>query len=411
MGRRKTGEQPQLRFHAHSGQARVRINGKVIYLGPWDSPEANAGYHALLAEWHSSGGTISSTPPPVPTPPKQTAPPAPSPQPPAGLTLAEVCVLWMAHCEKKYSRPDGTQSSTIHESRMIVRALAPDGAIPAGSFKARALINLQEREVANGRPRVTVNRIVKGVRRLFRWAAVMEYAPDSAVHILEAVEPLKPGQTEAEELPPVTDVPEEHVEATLRQLHRIPADLLRFMRLVGCRPGEVCKIRPMDVDTTGPIWRWTLPKHKNTWRGHERVALIGPKAQVILTPYLRRAPQLYCFSPAESERERCWWRRRNRKSPMTPSQSARKPKAEPMCKPKSHYSTSSIWCAVQRACRRAKVPNWATNQLRHNAATEARELLGLDAAQARLGHRTANITQVYASVTEKRGAEVAKLLG
>jgi hypothetical protein len=62
MGRRKTGEQPQVRFHAHSGQARVRINGKVIYLGPWDSPEATAKYHALLAECHSSGGTISDTP-------------------------------------------------------------------------------------------------------------------------------------------------------------------------------------------------------------------------------------------------------------------------------------------------------------------------------------------------------------
>ena len=121
MGRRKIGEQPQVRFHAHSGQARVRINGKVIYLGPWDSPEANAKYHALLAEWHSSGGTISSTPPPAPA--KRTAPPAAIPQPPTGLTIAEVCVLWIAHCEKKYSRPDGTQSSTIHESRMIVRAL------------------------------------------------------------------------------------------------------------------------------------------------------------------------------------------------------------------------------------------------------------------------------------------------
>jgi hypothetical protein len=36
MGRRKRGEEPQMRFHAHSGQARVRINGEVIYLGPCD---------------------------------------------------------------------------------------------------------------------------------------------------------------------------------------------------------------------------------------------------------------------------------------------------------------------------------------------------------------------------------------
>jgi integrase len=82
-----------------------------------------------------------------------------------------------------------------------------------------------------------------------------------------------------------------------------------------------------------------------------------------------------------------------------------------MCKPKSYYSTSSLGCAIKRACRRAGVPEWTTMQLRHNAATEAREALGLDAAQARMGHRTANITQVYASLTEKRGEEVARLLG
>lgn len=32
MGRRKRGEELQMRFHAHSGQARVRIIGEVIYL-------------------------------------------------------------------------------------------------------------------------------------------------------------------------------------------------------------------------------------------------------------------------------------------------------------------------------------------------------------------------------------------
>jgi hypothetical protein len=52
MGRRKRGEEPQMRFHSHSGQARVRVDGKVIYLGPWDSPEAKANYHRLLVEWH-----------------------------------------------------------------------------------------------------------------------------------------------------------------------------------------------------------------------------------------------------------------------------------------------------------------------------------------------------------------------
>jgi integrase len=415
MGRRRKDAEPEMRFHAHSGQARVRVDGKVIYLGPWDSPEAKEQFHRLLAEWHA-GNSVAAERPKATRRRRALAVPAAAvddvcASASAGLTVAEICVLWEAHCQKKYTRADGTQSSTIHETNMIIRALEPDAAMPAASFKARALVTLQQRLVADGRPRVTVNRIVKGVRRLFRWATVMEYVPETVVPALEAVEPLRKGQTEAAETEPVTDVPDQNVETVLAHLPRIVADLVRFIRLAGCRPGEACMIRPMDIDTSQSEWKWTVPEHKTSWRGHDRTYWLGPQAQAILGPYLRRSPTRYCFSPAESERERCAWRRWARQSPMTPSQAARTPKPQPMCKPGEHYKTSSLACAIKRACRRANVTPWTSMQLRHNAGTEAREQLGLDAAQARLGHRQANVTQVYASVTDRRKREVARLLG
>jgi integrase len=398
-----------MRYHAHSGQARVRLYGKVIYLGPWDSAEAKEKYHRLLVEWH---GGQRPGPSPLPATPQPPAPIEPDlPPPPAGLTLAELCLLWLAACEKKYVRTDGTTSSTIHECRTIIRALEPDGAMPAGSFKARALIAVQDRLVRQGRPRTTVNRTIKGIRRLFRWAVMMEHVQPEIVTSLEAVEPLRKGRTEAPELPPVTDVPEEHVEAALAHVQRIPRDLIRFIRLVGCRPGEACMIRPMDVDTSLTEWRWDVADHKTAWRGHERTYWIGPKAQAVLRPYLRRLPVRYCFSPAESERQRAGYRRRNRKSPMTPSQAARTAKANGKRRPTTHYTTDTIRRAITRACGRAKVPDWSTMQLRHNAGTEARETLGLDAAQARLGHRQADVTQVYAAVSDRQKRKVAKLLG
>ena len=183
MGRRRRGQEPQMRYHAHSGQARVRVYGRVIYLGPWDSPEAKAKYHRLLVEWH--GGHE-----PVPTPdrPRSVASPVVDlPPPPAGLTIAELCLLWLAACEKKYTRADGTTSSTMHECCTIVRALEPDAVMPASGFKARSLIAVQERLVSQGRPRVTVNRTANGIRRLFRWAVMMEHVPPEIVTSLKTV--------------------------------------------------------------------------------------------------------------------------------------------------------------------------------------------------------------------------------
>ena len=96
---------------------------------------------------------------------------------------------------------------------------------------------------------------------------------------------------------------------------------------------------------------------------------------------------------------------------MTPSHAARTPKVDAKRRPKTFYTPTSLRRAIKQACAKAKVADWSTMQLRHSAGTEARDELGLDAAQARLGHRQANVTQVYASVTDKRKREVARLLG
>jgi hypothetical protein len=43
----------------------LRIDGKVIYLGPWDTPEAKADYHPFLVEWHGRLAIEATMEPPV----------------------------------------------------------------------------------------------------------------------------------------------------------------------------------------------------------------------------------------------------------------------------------------------------------------------------------------------------------
>jgi hypothetical protein len=37
------------------------------------------------------------------------------------------------------------------------------------------------------------------------------------------------------------------------RLSRVVADLVRFQRLTGCRPGEVCSLTPSMVDRYNPV--------------------------------------------------------------------------------------------------------------------------------------------------------------
>lgn len=99
---------------------------------------------------------------------------------------------------------------------------------------------------------------------------------------------------------------------------------------------------------------------------------------------------------------------------MTPSQAARKAKLTKSRKkpPREHYTDDTLNRCIRRACEKAEIPRWTPMQLRHTAGTEARLAGGgLDAAQIRLGHKHANITEVYAELAHEKAAELALKLG
>ncbi len=137
--------------------------------------------------------------------------------------------------------------------------------------------------------------------------------------------------------------------------------------------------------------------------------------------------------------------RRNRKTPLTPSQAQRRTKKKQKRIPGDHYRVSSYDHAVIDACDAAFPPpaplgrgthetkrhwlerigpeglaevkqwwqahRWHPNQLRHSKATEIRREAGLDAARAVLGYRSPTVTEVYAEIDQGRAAEVMERLG
>ncbi|WP_423838861.1 tyrosine-type recombinase/integrase [Symmachiella dynata] len=66
---------------------------------------------------------------------------------------------------------------------------------------------------------------------------------------------------------------------------------------------------------------------------------------------------------------------------------------------------------MNRACRKAKIPEWSPNRLRHNAATRIRKEFGIEAAQIILGHSKVDATQVYAERDESRAEKIMKKTG
>ncbi|WP_149110394.1 hypothetical protein [Limnoglobus roseus] len=124
------------------------------------------------------------------------------------------------------------------------------------------------------------------------------------------------------------------------------------------RPGDVCKLRPVEIDRTAEVWLYEPRWHKGTHRGKRRVVPIGPRGRAILEPLLAACaePNAYLFSAAASAAEFREMRAANRKTPLWPSavaRNVRERKADPKRKPADRYTNVSYGRAILKVVARA----------------------------------------------------------
>jgi integrase len=324
---------------------------------------------------------------------------------------------------------DGTPSGWLDHIHLVLHKHLAElyGRTPAVDFGPKAFKAIRQRLVDAKNSRPYVNKLMPIITRCFKWGASEELISASVYHGLTAVEGLRKGRTRAREPAPVLPVEPPLVDATLPHVPPIVADMVRFQRFTGCRPGEVCQLRPMDLDRSAEVWQYRPASHKTEHHGRERVIFIGPQAQAILRPYLLREAAAHCFSPAESENKRHVEMRIRRKSKVQPSQQTRHA-AKRARAPKESYTKDSYARAIRRGIDQAnkairadaaefQIENptllayWAPNRLRHSVGTTVRKQFGLEAAQVVLGHAKADVTQVYAERDSALAAEVMKKIG
>lgn len=403
---------PKYRKHRASGQAVTTLNGKDHYLGPHNTNVSRAEYDRLISEWLVNGRQVK-------------------PESHDQLSVVEVIASYADHATSYYCGPDGNPTSEVEDLALSLRQLKKlYGRKAVTSFGPVALKAVRQNMIENGLARKLINQRINRIKRMFKWAAGAELIPASIPQALSMVEGLKRGRSKAKETERIKPVSVEVVEATLPFLGDIVADMVRVQRLISCRPGEICKMRPCDIDRSCEVWLYHPADHKTAYLEKVRTIFIGPKAQSILLRYLARDSQMYCFRPCDADAKRRAALHLNRKTPNScgntlGSNKQRKPKKTPG----EYYSTKAYHQAIQNACKKAfpapeEIENnpedrkawrkecfWGPNRLRHSAATEIRKVYGLEGAQIALGHSKANVTELYAERDLERGIQIAKERG
>jgi integrase len=119
--------------------------------------------------------------------------------------------------------------------------------------------------------RTYVNAQTARIVRMFKWAASEELLPAELHRQLVTVEGLRKGKSNARETPRVKPVGVETVLATLPFLPPVIQAMVRFQLATGCRPAEVCIVRPIDIDMKNPTC-WVYRPHKHKTENHDFTA-------------------------------------------------------------------------------------------------------------------------------------------
>lgn len=366
---------PKYTLHKATGQARVRIDGRDVYLGVFGSQASHERYSDEIAKWHRSVGQALHN-----------------------VSIASLTRIYLQHC-KTYYRKDGKPTSEVNCIRTALRHLNRKYRnLPAQKFDSLKLEAVRETMISQGYVRTSINLHISRLRAMFKWGAKQKLVDKSVWLELTAVEGLKKGRTLAVEAQPVTTVPDEHIDGIKNYVTTPVWGMIQLQRYSGMRPGEVIKIRGIDLDTTKEVWEYHVPSHKTDHHGKQRVVMLGKQAQEILRPFLKSDRDAYLFNPQEGRKE--FAKRKYHPEATTAVRNQR-----------TNYSLEGYSCAIKRACDAAGVPRWTPNQLRHNFATLARKQFGLEASRVLLGHASAVTTEIYAERDLEAARAVAAKIG
>lgn len=292
------------------------------------------------------------------------------------LTVGQLVALFMQHGTADFAMRRGTtEAGNFRDATKELLALYAE--LPARAFDVLHLKAIRLLMVESKLARSTINKQrIRRVRTIFRWATEHHGLDSAVIARLESVKALRPT------VDGVTESPRP-LAATIEQIRAVLADpkcpavnraMLRFQTLTGARPGEICGAVGVDLDQSKSPWRWMPQAHKNAWREKVRVIPVGPRAQLVLLPYMNDGP-LFVTKRGKPFRV-------------------------------DHYHQM-----IQESCERLRIQRFSPQSVRRFTLTEADDLADVETAQELASHSDTRTTETYLRRAGRRAVKWAEERG
>ena len=370
-------------WYDRNGKRRWKSLGSIKKIG---KREAERMYAQFAASWHNDPGVKDKD---LPDPTK--------------LTVSNLVERYLEHARKHYTKPNGRR--TTHASNMdhaTRELIALCGHRPVSTVRASDVREAREQMIERGLTRVTINERVNRIRHVFKWGVSHDLVPPEVLQKLQALEPLRRGRAGVKEGKGRRTLNPSDIEDILPHLPTPVAGLVQVQWLTGCRPGEAMAMRGCDIDMSDEVWIYTPAEHKTEHYGKTRRIFLGPQAQEVIKPSLKRRLDEPLFSPRDAIVDR---------EAAKGASGGDKGSRARYGRHAARYTAGPYRQAIHRACAKAGIKPWCPYDLRHTAATRLRREHGEEAARVILGHSRIDTTQMYGEVDESKALAVAAASG
>jgi len=347
-------------LHGATGQAFVRVRGRMIYLGKYGTPESRTRHRNIVAAAQARQQAFDLMRP---------------------LAVGELCERFILAMQAEH----GQRSWQDIEARAVALTVCERFAgLEAAAFGPKALQDIQQAMLKQDRlTRYGINRRKQHIVAMFKWAVSQELVPPSVWHALQAVKAIRRGK--GRDNPPRVPADPAAVDAVVAKLHADgntgAARCVRFMRATGCRPAEAYGATPADLRLSDPLPTYRVREHKNTHRGMERIVPLNAAAVAVVQEALAARPQTHGL--------------------LFPNGAG------------NTWDNRTLPRMIVRACEALGIQPWTPYQLRHLAATEAVNRTGNEAAvAAMLGHSPdSTVVRRYSVNRLQLAAQAAQAVG
>jgi len=362
---------------------------KAIYLGPWGAHETRRAYERWVADYIASHNVLH-------------------PLPRGESTIKQLVEKYILFARDYYRKP-GTRTVTSEYNcvRQALLELKNWFDVPCAEFKPSDLIAVRQQVInrkqvsQNGKPSSkqlsisTINAIVTRLKRMFKKGVEWEFVPAATWQALSCVANLSwRTAPNLRDTAPIKPVDIEHVRAVMPYLKPKFQLMLETHLQTGMRVTELCSMRWREISKYNEaLFAYKPTEHKTKHRGVDKVIFLRAE----LVERMRELPR----RGASKELDFVWlsWGKGKSKKYL------------------GQVYPTGYRTAINRAIRfcnaalreqgEKEIPAWCPLQIRHSVATLIRQLHGLEAAQAMLGHASLEATQIYAEKRTELAAKIA----